>query len=221
MNIEIGQFMDLEQRQKNSRNTIKYKSKVIDVFENCIYLAYPIQQSNGKTKIFPLGTRFSVSFIDKNEEIYQFHTEIIKKRTKPIPGIMIAIPEDDKLNRIQRRKFARLEIVVDVAVHSEDGSFLPFTTVTADFSGGGIAFIIPRNIDVHHGPVTIWMSLPYTDGNIVHLKLQGDIVRVADGTKGGIRTASVAFKNLTKKEEQTIIRYCFEKQREERRKELM
>ncbi|MDY0396550.1 PilZ domain-containing protein [Virgibacillus halophilus] len=123
------------------------------------------------------------------------------------------------MKRIQRRKFARIEIVSDVAIHSTDDSFQPFTTVTTDLSGGGLAFIIPKHINIHKTSVNIWLAFEL-HRNMSYLKITGDIVRIIDDGDHHIRSASVSFKDLTRNEEQIIIRYCFEKQRQARRKEL-
>lgn len=217
--MKLGQFLDLEIKDPITLELRTFRSKIIDKDEDFIYITYPVEKRQGKTTYFPPGTHFRISYVGSDEIIYQFSGEIQNKRKKPIPALGIAIPANDELKQIQRRKFARVKIVADVAVHADDHSFPPFTTVTTDFSGGGLAFIIPENNEIHETPVSLWLALKFQQ-KMNYLKISGDIVRVTDDGENHIRTASVAFKHLTRKEEQTIIGFCFEQQRIARRKEL-
>lgn len=116
----------------------------------------------------------------------------------------------------------RIETAVDVSIHlAKGGSSQSFTTVTSDISGGGMSIILPTTESLNeHDSIDIWMVLQMQNGEYYYIYSQSTVVRVITN-KHKIHTASIKFETISKYDQQKVIRFCFEKQRELRTKELM
>ena len=210
--LDIGDTIQLE--LKKSEKEEKFKSKVLDKKENQIYIDYPISEKTGKIGIFLEGTEFKVSFVAKDSAIYMFDTEVQgRKKENNIPMIIISYPGKDKMVRIQRREFVRVETAVDVAIHPMNGEFLPFTTVTADISAGGAAIILPENhILKPQMKVKGWFVLPLSNGEYYYINNTiCKIIRVISDGKGRDK-APVQFIDMNESDRQAILRLCFDRQ---------
>ncbi|WP_077299651.1 flagellar brake protein [Virgibacillus pantothenticus] len=219
--MKIGTVLQLEvvQSGKNrNREAKKYRCKVIDKNEQNLYIDLPVDTKSKKTAFFAKGTIFDVTFIDSDEIIYQFRSKLVAKVKGKIPALAIQLPGNN-IRRIQRRNYARVETAVDVAVHSDQNLFSPFTTVTNDISGGGLSIIVPKNQILKGELAEIWMVLAMANGQFVYPNVRAKLVHEKRGNSG-IYIVSFQFLALDVKTEQWIIRFCFEKQREARKKQI-
>ncbi|AIF45446.1 flagellar brake protein [Virgibacillus sp. SK37] len=122
--------------------------------------------------------------------------------------------------KIQRRQFVRIETAIDIAIHPLDNSFTAFTTVTNDISGGGISVILPDHITWDADKeVDIWLAFAEHTGKMRYLNVKAKTVLVKK-EKSTVKIGSFQFTTIKKHDQQHIIRYCFEKQRERRKKEM-
>ena len=218
--MKIGTLLYLERFDIHSRQMKKYHCKVIEKSEHYLFIDYPINQQSKKSTFFPKGETFSVTYRGNDQNIYYFHSEIVAKLKLTVPALAIKFPDKSKRKRIQRREFVRIETGVDVALHSTDQSFLPFVTVTSDISGGGLSIVLPKQqkLDVHD-IVEVWIPIQISldEFNYIHATTEVVLIKPMNQT---ISTASLKFTNISKQSQQCIIRYCFEKQREARQREL-
>lgn len=213
--MEIGMTIVLEVIGLD-KEIEKYRSKIIEKNDNYIVTDYPINISNNKTAFLPIGTNVRISYTKKNA-VYQFNSEIVTKIKSKIPALAIPIPENTKIIRIQRRAFVRIESSVDVAIHSLNESFLPFTSVTKDISGGGLSVIVQNRDDIRIGDrVKVYMALPTLSGEYFYIIVEAEIVFIK--SHNNIHSASLKFLNISKQDQQHIIQYCFDKERELRNK---
>lgn len=214
--MEIGTILSLSGKKE------KYRTKVIDI-DHCkhyLIIDFPIKETDGKTAFLQKGTLLRATFIDKNENIYQFKTQVLKRIKQRVPALVLNYPKKENIKRIQRRKFVRVPTAIDVAISSSNCSFPPFTTVSTDLSGGGISLVIPKEQKIKENEVCDLSLVLNMNSNKYHyLNVSGIIVRVHT-QENDINTASIKFIQLTNQYQQLIIRFCFEKQREARRKEL-
>lgn len=218
--MEIGNKLNLLIQNTEDHQMVEYRCTIIGIDHNYIFIDYPINKDTQRTGFFSTGTNLLVKYIDKDKNLYQFHTKIQKKVTLTIPGLAIELPEKEKLKQIQRREYVRIMTAVDIAIHPTDQSFSPFTTVTNDISGGGISAVIPPKMQLNKGQkLFLWMVLP-TKTEIKYAHLQGDIIQIYD-LKSGFKTASIEFISIADQTRQDIIQFGFEKQREARIKELI
>jgi c-di-GMP-binding flagellar brake protein YcgR len=216
--MKIGSSITLEVTEaKNKVQT--YRCKVIEETQHYLVVDYPINIHNNRTTYIPVGTSVSISFID-NKAVYQFKSKIQSKINSKIPALVIPYPDKKEMQRIQRRNFVRVKTSVDIAIHSVKNEFQAFTNVTSDISGGGLSFTIQEDKLLEVGDqINLYIVLPMASGDFQYLTLNGEIVYIKK-LKNILHRASVKFNNITTKEQQLIVRYCFEKEREIRKKEM-
>jgi len=219
--MKIGVVLNLEIDVPGQKATNKFNSRIIDMDNQFLFIDYPIDEKTGKTAIWSAGKGFSVTYLGKDNAVYQFPSRVVKKLKRNVPALAIYIPEKEHIKRIQRRQFVRIKASIDIAVHSVEDLFAPFQAITLDISGGGLAFIVPkRDILLESGDLLdIWIVLRMQSDQYYYLQIKGEIVNVKH-LKNSMKSASVKFLHIDRDTQQRIIRYCFEKQREARRKEL-
>lgn len=213
LNVGMKLALSLEHKEKGRE---VYTSKVLDMVEERLVIDYPVNRTTNKTVFIPVGSTLKASFIGKDQVVYQFTTKIVAKANYRLPALVIEKPEKEDLKRIQRREFVRVETAVDVAVHQENGEF---TTVTTDISGGGLSLVVPKKHSVEMDEVVeVWLVLNFSTGKIHYIRTSAQVVFLKE--RNGVKTASFKFLSIKPKDQQLIISYCFEKQREMRKKEL-
>ncbi|WP_042145706.1 flagellar brake protein [Paucisalibacillus sp. EB02] len=223
--MKIGDFLMIETYGTDFLSIEKYRSKIIDKNSSYIYVDYPVHVKTKRTTgSFRIGTKVMAEYLGNDQSIYRFKTEIIDKRNGKIPTIALQLPNEDQIERIQRRQYVRVETAVDVAIHSNENSneqkIKPFSTVTLDLSGGGLSIVVPKGFRLTDGDkLSIYLVLPMHSGHYHYLELYGEVVRFME-KESAATIASIKFLELNEQDKQFIIRYCFEKQREARQKEL-
>ncbi len=190
----------------------KFKSKVIDFGEDFIMIDYPTQIQTGRTAFFVDGTQIAVTFTTDSKVSYAFRTEVVGRLNKGVPMLKLTYPGDDKLIKIQRREFVRIDSSIDVAVE-KDGIFNQF--VAEDISAGGIALNLKSDIDVKENDnLSLTIVLPFADNDIKYIKVETNVTRVWE--REGRHIASLQFEMLPETIRQYIVRFCFERQLQQR-----
>lgn len=218
--MKIGSTLNLIIEEPTTKKVLEYRSKIIEKSDKYIFIDYPINNETKKSGFFPVGTRFTAYYLDNDQQLYKFHSSIIKRIHIKVPALAISLPSDDSIVSMQRREYVRVYAAVDVAIHCPNETFNPFTTVTVDISGGGLSIVIPNGITVEENKkVLAWIILPMKSGENKYLKIDAKIVR-SQNKENQIKTASLKFISISNKNEQDIMKFCFEKQREERIKTM-
>ncbi|WP_164218986.1 flagellar brake domain-containing protein [Virgibacillus sp. YIM 98842] len=218
--MKIGTLLQLEYKMDGVSEVLKYYCKIIDRNDRYLFIDYPVNEKTKKTELLPKGAHFFAAYIGKDQSVYRFRTELVSKVSLNIPALAIKLPNKEDLKRIQRREFVRVKSAVDIAVYSDNNSFSPFTTVTDDISGGGMSIIVPDGINLELSKdIWIWMVLEMYNGEYQYHNIKAVFVHI-NKLNRGICIASLRFTALKQEIRQQIIRYCFEKQREARKKEL-
>lgn len=217
--LNIGDTLYLEIKYSDERE--KFKSRVVDKRGNQVFIDYPTSEKTGRTAFFLDGTELKVSFYAKDNAVYMFDSEIIGRKKENIPMIIISYPGNDKLIRIQRREYVRIDATVDIAVHPVNNDFKPFTTVTVDISAGGAAIILPPNHKFKpQTDLMCYLVLPLSNGEYFYIKAHSKIIRIISGTMGSRDKAPIQFIDLKETQIQQITRFCFERQLSERKRGL-
>ncbi|MGC8228342.1 flagellar brake protein [Pseudobacillus badius] len=217
--IETGMQLLLFSTEQEQEE--QYRCRVADTDEGIILIDYPVNMSTNRSTFFVDGTRLSAEFVDPkySSAVYAFTTEVAGRTKRDIPLLILRDPGLEKYVRIQRRKFVRVQIPVDAAVHFENSA--AFTAATEDISAGGIAVSLPEGIEVSHGDQgRIYLSLPMQSGEHHYFEIIGRAVRVRTDDKGR-KFVSVEFVNLEEAEQQILLRFCFERQLIMKRKGLI
>ncbi|GAE34531.1 flagellar brake protein [Halalkalibacter akibai] len=219
--ITIGStiFLELQEMKEFEKKTVRFRCRLVDRADSIYVVDYPINEETSKPSFFFDGTEFRAWFVASDDAVYAFDTEIIGRRKGNIPVLLLKDPGKDKYIRIQRRNYVRVETTADVAVHPINKEFPPFTTVTIDISGGGCAILIPADTYLpESGELNLWLVLHMQSGDIVYVKAYCKIVRVFKPRPDARLRASLQFLDVDERDQQKIIRYCFERQLAVRRK---
>ncbi len=218
--MNIGTLLQLEYKKDGVSEVLKYYCKIIERNEQYLFIDCPVNEKTKKTERFHKGAQFFAAYIGKDQSVYRFRTEVVSKVSFNIPALAIRLPNKEGIKRIQRREFVRVKSAVDIAVYSDNDSFSPFTTVTDDISGGGMSIIVPDGVNLElNKDISIWMVLEMYNGEYQYHNIKAVFVHI-NKLNSGIQIGSLKFTGLKQKIRQQIIRYCFEKQREARKKEL-
>lgn len=216
--IKIGDNIILEHKYSDSFE--QYKCKLVERKGNDLYIDYPVNLTTNRTVFLLEGTPLKVNFVTESGSHYSFDTEVKGRVKLNIPMVIISYPGKERLIKIQRRQFVRVETSVDAAVYSRKGEFTPFTTVTDDISAGGAALLIDKKSILNEGmEVECWFALPMQNGQFEYRKFHGKVVRIFDG-QGNMNKASVQFFDSSGTDRQMLLRFCFERQLEMKKKGL-
>ena len=196
---------------------IECRSQLLDFNEDHIYIAYPVDIETDRTKIIAIGEEFQVSFVDATNVVYSFPTKVIGKSHTTIPALQLAYPEEETIEKIQRREYVRVETPVDVALILDSGE--KHQLVTHDISAGGTALYTgDEKIDVEEGEeVTVTVVLPFRDESIVYEKVTAKVIRQFE--KDSRPILALQFVELSDPFQGELVRFCFERQLQRRREE--
>ena len=122
MLLSIGTIIVID--KDFTKDSEKFKSKVVDIGDGFIMIDYPTHIETGRTAFFMDGTQLHVTFTDSMKMSYAFRTEVGGRLNKGIPMLKLSYPGDEQLIKIQRREFVRVESAIDIAVE-KDGRFHP------------------------------------------------------------------------------------------------
>lgn len=216
--IKIGDNIILEHKTFDSYE--QYKCKLVDRKGNDLYIDYPVNLATNRTVFLLEGTPLKANFVTDSGSSYTFQTEVKGRIKQTIPMVIISCPGKEHVIKIQRRQFVRVETAVDVAIHSVKGEFPPFTTVTDDISAGGSALLINKKSSLKQGmEILCWFALPMQNGEYEYRKFHGKIIRIIEGS-GFMNKASVQFFDSSGTDRQVLLRFCFERQLEMKKKGL-
>lgn len=213
--MKIGDSLVLEEKLTNQSE--KFKTKILDINSHSVFIDFPINLSTNKTVYVADGKHFKVTYVSPDGTAYVFFTEVLGKVKGTIPMVRLKKPDEDDFIKIQRREFVRIETTIDAAIHSSNMEFTPFTTVTEDISAGGTAILIPKDITLSpDSSINTWLALPLKSGIIQYLNIKSRFVRLIEREGSTKNIASIKFTDISDSDRQIIIRFCFEKQLENR-----
>jgi c-di-GMP-binding flagellar brake protein YcgR len=196
----------------------RYRCKVADIEENRIYIDYPIDIQTNRTVFLLNSQSLDIIFIDKKQNAFKFRTQVAGRIKKEIPLIILELPEKEKIEKIQRRQFVRVETTVDAALRFNE-SDIHIPTVTTDISAGGCAVILPvDSAPVKHEHGEGIFVLPMQTGDYHYLRLAFKVIRSWE--EAGNRKVSLQFKQIQEKDQQLLIRFCFIRQLQQRKKQV-
>ena len=218
--LKIGEVLLLE--PKYAVENEQYRTKILEVTDHLLMIDYPVNMTTHKTMFLVDGAQLKVTYIGLDGSVYIFDTEVLGKVKSTIPMISLRNPQKDDRVKIQRREFVRVESALDVAVHAINEEFAPFTTVTEDISAGGTAIYVPKNLSfLPDSRVKVWFAIPLKSGDIHYMTIECQVVRLIEREEATKNLLSLQFGDVEKNNQQLLIRYCFEKQLEQRNRELL
>jgi c-di-GMP-binding flagellar brake protein YcgR len=219
---KIGDTLFLQQRVTTENEPVTYEARVSDLSEQYISIEMPLAEKTGDIGFFPEGCEIEVWFYAQDGSKYFFRCSVLGRRKERIPLTLLTHPVTDEIIRTQRREFLRVPCYEEVAIHPiSKGEFAPFIAKAIDLSGGGLAFELKRPPQIpEECHIKWWLSLS-VKGSILHPRGFGKIVRIIEpDEKGKFYKFPVEFTDVLESDQQEIIRYCFERQLEIRKKRI-
>ena len=214
MDIKIGTMLILEPTY--TERVEKFRCKVVERKDGVIYIDYPINTITKKTAFLIDGAQFRVTFNDESKQSFAFSTEVLGRKKGNIPMIMLSCPPKDEFIKIQRREFVRVETPVDVALEY-DNRFIQF--IAEDISAGGVLVPLRGAVNFKEGDtVRLTIVLPYTNNEIRYVQTDALVVTIFE--RKNRMLASLQFTDTDDIDKQYIVRFCFERQLQIRKKEL-
>ncbi|REJ09745.1 flagellar brake protein [Halobacillus trueperi] len=217
-NLKVGTPLTLELKKSEVDEVDHYKCKLVDFEDSKIYIDYPVHTITGRTGFFLDGTQFQASFVGQDQSVYWFKTEVVAREKRNIPVIALFFPGLEELNRVQRRKYVRVDASVDVAIEWDTCSF---PTITNDISGGGVMVVqSPSDKLEEENKIDLTLVLPMNTGEIHYVFAIGKVIRVIPAKVSQPERVSIEFIDIHEKDRQLIIKYCFEQQMQSRMRAL-
>lgn len=201
--IQINSIDEEEAKQE-------YKSRIADVSDAYISMELPMNDKSGKLKRLYPGDELSVYFITEGGVKNYFNSSVLGFSDDVIRLVLIKKPDPESITKVQRRNFLRVPAILEIAVKFSEQ--LQFVSLTDDVGGGGISFLCEGYVPVESGhTVECWLLVPFKNGQIEHVPFKSEIVRVKE-LETGKKQVMMRFSEITDRDRQKIIRYCFERQ---------
>ncbi|MGG1551754.1 flagellar brake protein [Paenibacillus ferrarius] len=195
---------------------VEYKARITDVTAESILIEVPINEKTGRLKKLFQGDEISAFYLSQDGVKHYFSTVVTSFREDVIRQVELRKPEPDAITQVQRRNFLRVLAELEIAVKVSEQ--LQFIGITEDVGGGGISFICEGNIPVGLGAsVSCWLLAPFKNGLIEHIPFIGEVVRVK-ALETGKQLVMVRFSDIADRERQKLIRFCFERQMDFRKR---
>lgn len=192
------------------------KSRIAEVGDSYITMEVPINLQTGRLKRLYAGDELSVYFLSEGGIKNYFTTTVLGFREEVIRLVLIRTPEPEAITKVQRRSFLRVPADLEIAVKLTEQ--LRFVTFTEDVGGGGVSFICEGNIPVEVGmQSSCWLLVHYKNGKLDHLPFKGEVVRIIM-METGKQLIMLRFTDISDRDRQQLIRYCFERQLDLRKK---
>ncbi len=192
------------------------KSRIADVHEQYLTMEVPISQKTGRLKRLYVGDEISAYFITEGGVKNYFQTSVLGFKEDVIRLIVIKMPELESITKVQRRSFLRVPAELEIAVRLTEQ--IQFIGVTDDVGGGGISFLCDKFIPLQMGnQAGCWLLVHYKNGRVDHVPFKGEMVRVKH-LENGKQLVMMRFVDINDRDRQKIIRYCFERQLDFRKK---
>lgn len=188
----------------------EYKSRIADLNETYMSLEVPIHVETGKIKrLFP-GDQINAHYVTDDGVKNYFSTFILGFKEDAIKLVLIKPPEPNQITTVQRRNFLRVPAELEIAVKISEQ--IMFSGVTDDVGGGGISFLCESRMPIKaNDAINCWLLIPFRNGSIEHANFKGEVVRVKESENGKL-IVMVQFTEIADMERQRIIKYCFERQ---------
>jgi c-di-GMP-binding flagellar brake protein YcgR len=214
MELKIGTMLILEPTY--TERVEKFRCRVVEITDNVVYIDYPVNTITKKTAYLMDGAQFRVTFTTELKQSMAFNTQVVGRKGGNIPMIMLSLPSKEEWIKIQRREYVRVETSADVAIEL-GGRYRQY--VTSDISAGGILVKLRGAVNFVEGDrVNLLLVLPFSNGDIRYVQTEGAVVRLFERDQG--EYASIQFTDTDEVDKQYIVRFCFERQLQFRKREL-
>lgn len=207
----INQFLYLQVASSDEEEAaLEYKSRIADSTDDELFIEVPLLEGSGRYKRLFLGDELSAYFFTDEGVKNYFNTHVIGFREDAVKLVRVRKPDPDSITKIQRRHFLRVAAELEIAIKL--AANVKFIGMTDDVGGGGISFIVDGKWPIKQGTeLECWLLVPYRNGSVDHSQFKAEVVRVR-ALDSGKNQVMAKFSKILDSERQRIIRYCFERQ---------
>ncbi|MDQ0199564.1 flagellar brake protein [Neobacillus ginsengisoli] len=197
-------IIEMKEHDKISR------SIVAEVGTKEILLSLPMD--GNIVGMLTVGTLLDVSFIS-GENKYLFQTEIIGRTEDKIPLIRVAKPQTNEIKRIQLRNNFRVNANLRLVIND-------FETNTLNISAGGILFSSKIDCQLKEGEkVSGTLYIPNMLKKTTEMITFLGLINRIDIINAERKNVALEFNQIDERNQNKIIQFSFEKQRQNRLKE--
>lgn len=208
LHLQVNSIDEEEARQE-------YKSRISDIKDEYIQMEVPMNERTGRLKRLFVGDELSVFFLTEGGVKNYFTTTVLGFREDVIRTVIIRKPDPDSITKIQRRSFLRVPAELEIAGKVTEQ--LKFLGVTDDVGGGGISLLCDGSLPVKVADsISCWLLINGKNGKADHVPFKGEVVRV-NPLESGRQQIMMRYSEISDKDRQKVIRYCFERQLEIRK----
>lgn len=193
----------------------EYKSRISDIADTYMTIEVPMNEKSGRLKRLFVGDELSAYFLTEGGMKNYFTTTVLGFREDVVRVVLVRKPDPEAITKIQRRSFLRVPAELEIAVKLTEQ--VQFVAMTDDVGGGGISLLCEGHLPVmKQDTLSCWLLLPFRNGKVEHVPFKGEVVRVKP-LESGKQQVMMRFSDISDKERQKVIRYCFERQLEIRK----
>jgi len=212
--LKVGQELRIEVEGRSEG-----KTKIAAIQDGVVWIESPSETATLKTFFLHEEEALRVYFFKGEEQLFAFDTVVLKRLSDAQLTLRYAfkLPDEKKIKRVQRREYLRVPEMINVTVLAVDGQAFPtFETTSLDVSAGGMRIVANRApIEVDDSLVVVFRiederGIPQT------FRVKSRLVRIKPQTVK--QELSLCFEDLTPRDQETILRYCFRAQLEARKR---
>lgn len=187
-----------------------YNSRLVEATADHLYLDVPLHHETHAALRLSSQDKIVVEFHARDGAKCTFVADYLDELRDPTLMYRINRPKPTDVLKEQRREFVRVPADIEVKLHYGDDSGDKIQRVhTRDISGGGMAVLVPQNVNLRTGSMV--QTSFAIDANQFNIKCF--VIRVAERNERGYSLASLQFMNIDESNRRKIIQYTFSRQR--------
>ncbi|NMM54103.1 flagellar brake protein [Paenibacillus aquistagni] len=192
-----------------------YKARVTEVDDKRIWFELPIQEGTARSSKFS-HERLEIEYVQEEGMKHSFFAKVVGSKQDGIVMLAVPKPKAEELRKLQRRAYLRVKADLELKVHQDDEPTLEVRTI--DISGGGLSFTAQQRWGMKSNQaLTCTLYLPQKPAGNDYISFRGRIVRTELRTEV-TELIMVEFEAIMDGDREKIIRYCFDKQIEDRKR---
>lgn len=218
--ITLGDKVDIVKKDydfSGDTENIIYKSKILEINNNNqLKILAPIK--GGKVISLEENKSYYLCFYTK-KGLYRCKAKILNM-DKNEHQYTISVSLLTKLDRFQRRQFFRLNCIMNIMYKDITKKTRKEWSegIVLDLSGGGLRFTTTEKLDISQA-IICKLQLRFNKTKIINIQIEGIVLtkdRIGDELKFEYR---VEFQNISADNRELLIKYIFEQQRRQRKRE--
>jgi c-di-GMP-binding flagellar brake protein YcgR len=192
------------------------KARIADVLDEYILIEIPIYFKTGKLKRLYVGDEISAYYVTEGGVKNYFVTPVLGFREDVLKLAVIKRPEPEAIATVQKRNYLRVPAELEIAVKISE--YIQFTGMTDEVGGGGISFLCDKDVSIQvNALASCWLPVPFKSGKVDHVPFMAELIRIKPA-ENDLVIVMLRFIDITDHDRQKIIRYCFERQLDFRKK---